>query len=305
MWIALLRLLPYIRIEDKRALSDFYRSLFGKYPRLSTRRETAILLAQLQWTVPDFVRDILAGWTTQSSPLVQQAYGELATLIWLVRPSLEWADRMMEDILATEPSAPVRTGAAFAAIHVWVDTEDKVKVANLISDLAKNASDETWKAIIDLFRLVDEITPDADWIQVLEAIGEQIPNQRRFMSTFIIERLQTLLPHEADLVASISRSLVDKWQSDLGNIRTSGAAVAPELVDIAITLHRLGPATREKGLEIFERLLAINAYTARDTLDQVDNRFRPGQPSPRRRLPRRAQRPRRRSRRIVPAASGQ
>jgi hypothetical protein len=152
---------------------------------------------------------------------------------------------------------------------------------------------------------VNEITPDADWVQILNAIGEQIPHRSRFMSTFIIERLQTLLPHHADLVASISRALVEKWQSDLGDLRTSGAGVAPELVDIAITLHRLGPTTREAGLEIFERLLAINAYTARDTLNQVDNRFRPGQPPARRRLPRRAQRTRRRSRRNPAAATGQ
>jgi hypothetical protein len=211
----------------------------------------------------------------------------------------------MKDILATEPSAPARTGAAFAAIHVWGEVDEKIRMVDLIKDLAKNASEETWRAIIDLFRLVDEITPDAAWVQVLRVIDEQIPFQPHFMSSFIIERLQTLLPHEADLVASISRSLVEKWQSDLGDIRTSGAAVAPEFVDIAITLHRLGPATREKGLEIFERLLTINAYTARDTLNQIDNRFRPGQPAPRKRLPRRAQRPRRRSRRNAAAKNGQ
>ncbi len=244
VWTALFRLFPFIRSDDKTALADFYRLLFEKYPRLSTRRETAILLAQLQWMVPDFVHDTLAQWATQSSPFVQQAYGELVALIWLVRPNLEWPDKLMKDILGTEPSAPVRTGSAFAAIHVWAEADDKIKVANLIRDLVKNASDETWTAIVDLFRLVDEITPDADWVQILQAIGEQIPHQPRFMSTFIIERLQTLLPHEADLVASISRSLVEKWQSDLGDMRTSGAAVAPELVDIAITLHRLGPPTR-------------------------------------------------------------
>ena len=238
VWIALLRLFQFIRAEDKTALSDFYRSLFEKYPRLSTSREAAILLAQIHWTVPELVRDILARWRTHSSPFVQQAYGELTTLISLVRTDLDWPEKSTKDILSSEPSALVRTGAAFAAVNVWTDTNDRGKASSLIRDLAKDASDETWKAIIDIFRLVDEITPDADWVQILRAIGEQIPHQSRFMSTFIIERLQTLLPHHADLVASISRALVEKWQSDLGDLRTSGAGVAPELVDIAITLHR-------------------------------------------------------------------
>lgn len=288
VWAALLRLFPFIRLEDKAALARFYHSLFEKYPSLATSREAAILLARIHWSLPDFAHDVLVHWEMQPSQFIQQAYGELATLIWLMQPSLEWPSKLMDTILASDRSSRGRTGAAFAAIHVWAETDDRAKATSLIRELSKNASGETWQAIIDLFRLVDEITPDTDWVQVLQAIAEQIPHQDRFMSTFIIERLQTLLPHEADLVASISKALVDKWQSDLGDIRTSGAAVAPELVDIAITLHRLGPGSREQGLAIFEQLLAINAYTARATLDQVDNRFRSAQPAPRTRLPRRA-----------------
>jgi nucleoside phosphorylase len=296
VWTALLRLFPFINLDDKAALARFYESLFEKYPRLATSREAAILLAHLQWSLPDFTRGVLVQWETHPSQFLQQAYGELATLIWLMQPNLEWPTKLVNSILASNHSLRGRTGAAYAAIHVWAESDDKAKAAGLIRDLSKNASNETWKAIIDLFRLVDEITPDADWVQVLRAIAEQIPDQDQFMSSFVIERLQTLLPHEADLVASISKALVEKWQSDLGDIRTSGAAVAPEFVDIAITLHRLGPDTREQGLAIFEQLLAINAYTARDTLDQVDNRFRSAQPAPRARLPRRAVKARRRRR---------
>jgi hypothetical protein len=110
-------------------------------------------------------------------------------------------------------------------------------------------------------------------------MGDGIAGNRRrnteaksFMSTFAIERLQTLLPHQAELVAKIAKSLVEKWSTDLADMRTAHSAIAPELVDIAITLHRLGPATREFGLEIFESLLTISAYTARETLDQIDAR---------------------------------
>ena len=68
---------------------------------------------------------------------------------------------------------------------------------------------------------------------------------------------------------------------------THQSAVAPELVDIAITIHRLGPDTRELGIALFENLLDINSYSARETLEQIDNRFRNSAPRPRRRLPRR------------------
>lgn len=296
VWTALMRLFPYMH-ADENALTSFYKALFGKYPHLSEQRETAIFIAQLHWKAPAFVHDLLIEWQKNSNAFVQQAFGELATLIWLVRPNLDWPEILIKTILASEASSPARTGATFAAVHVWAEIEDKQRPANLLQKLIKGAADKTWKAAIDIFRVVDDITPDEEWIKILQAIADEIPNHDSFMSAFIIDRLQGLLPHEAPLVASIAKTLVAKWQSELSDLRTGTAAIAPELVDIAITLHRLGPQTREQGLEIFESLLAINAYTARETLDQVDNnRFRTTQPSPRRRLPRRQHRARRRKR---------
>ncbi|MGY4486197.1 hypothetical protein ACVWWR_005388 [Bradyrhizobium sp. LM3.2] len=210
---------------------------------------------------------------------------------------MAWAANMVRGILESENESPMRVGAAYAAVHVWADIPDNKNAPILIRDLTLNASGRTWAAIIDLFRLVDEISPDPDWVMILQAIAEEIPRQPNFGSHFVTERLQTLLPHEATLVASIVKGLVDKWRNDLGDVRTSHASIAPELVDIAITLHRLNDETRLPGLEIFEQLLAINAYTARETLDQVDNRFRSTQPPQRTRLPRRNRQSRRARRR--------
>jgi len=297
VWGALLRLFPYIHVEDKSALSNFYRALFAKFPSLLTSHEALILFATIHWSIPDLVREMLLRLQTSSTGFFQQGYGELTTLIALLRPELEWANDFVSNILMGDLSSPARTGAAFAAVHVFAEADNKTQASQLICTLCKDAGDQTWKALIDLFRLVDEITPDPDWVRILRAIAEEIPRQNPFMSSFVIERLQTLLPQEAELVASISKSLAQKWAGDLGDLRTAQAGVAPELVDIAITLHRLSPRTRELGLEIFEQLLTINAYTARDTLDQVDNRFRTNQIVQRRRLLRRAAKPRRGRRR--------
>ena len=92
--------------------------------------------------------------------------------------------------------------------------------------------------------------------------------------------------HEALLVGRIALGLINIWRSELGDLRTATAGSAADLVDLAITLHRLGPETREIGLEIFERLLESQAYSAKDMLDEIDNRFR-NRPQERGRLPRR------------------
>jgi hypothetical protein len=152
------------------------------------------------------------------------------------------------------------------------------------------ADEPAWAAIFDLFRLVDEITPEEEWISLLEVISEHMGGAKHIESSFIVERLQSLLPHQALLVAKIARGLVEKWAGKLGDFTTRTAANASDLIDLAITLHRLGPETREAGTSLFEDLLAVSTYTARETLDQIDNRFRNVAPRARRRLPRRARR---------------
>ncbi len=43
-----------------------------------------------------------------------------------------------------------------------------------------------------------------------------------------------------------------------------------ELVDMAMTLQRLGSPVRERGLDVFERLLQLNAFEAKNVLAELD-----------------------------------
>lgn len=132
---------------------------------------------------------------------------------------------------------------------------------------------------------------------LLRALTDGLPSSPKLDATFIVDRLATLLPHNAALVGEIALALADKWNSDLANIRTSTAMAAAGLVDLAITLHRLGPETRKIGLRLFEALIYIDAYEARQTLDEIDNCFRANAPVARARLRRRSQVVPRRARR--------
>ena len=93
-------------------------------------------------------------------------------------------------------------------------------------------------------------------------------------ASFIAERLSSLLPFEAHLVGRVTRSLIVAWRSELADASTRIAHAAPELMDLAVTLHRLGPETREIGTELFETLIEANAWDAGRTRDEIDNRFR-------------------------------
>lgn len=286
VWTALLRFMQYVRPADPTEFRAFLNDLFDRHKGIETTREAAILVAHLHWQIPDFVREVLERWDSYSDPLVQQARGEVASLISIAQPELEWANTIVNTILLHGPPEAV-TGVAYAAVNMWPDAEKRAAALAILHRAIPKADDRTWFAILDLFRIVDEIDGSPEWISFLESIAAVVDKHPSIPSTFIVDRLQTLLPVASTLVGRIALSLVGRWKSELGDIRTATASSAAELVDIAITLHRLGSATREAGTALFEDLLEVNAYTARETLDQIDNRFRGAAPTQRSRLPRR------------------
>jgi hypothetical protein len=68
-------------------------------------------------------------------------------------------------------------------------------------------------------------------IALLEAMAERIPFPPPAGGTFVVERLASLLPHQAALVAHIAEALVKLWKGELSDIRTSAAAGFLRLYD--------------------------------------------------------------------------
>lgn len=291
VWLALFTFFRYIHPADPKAFGELVRDLFMRYPRFVQARESAMMLAYLHWKLPDVVHDIVAPWGISPDEFVQQAYGELVTLIAIVQPGLEWPQPLLKEIIESENATRARVGAAYAAVNVWPEQKYRPQASLVLNSIIPKADTLAWTAIVDIFRVVDEITPEQEWVTLLQTLSEHMHSADHIDSTYIVERLQTLLPHQAQLVAKIARLLVSKWRGELGDMRTATAMVARDMVDLAITLHRLGPETREVGTSLFEDLLVVNAYTARETMDEIDNRFRGGPRQERRRLRRRSKRP--------------
>jgi hypothetical protein len=149
-------------------------------------------------------------------------------------------------------------------------------------------------AILDVFRVSDDLVPEPTTLAFLRALAAPGLDLGGAQSTFIVEKLQSLLPHAADIVGAIALKLVEAWRSDLSDIRTGTPMAAPQLTDLAITLHRLGGPSRKIGVTVFEALIDLDAYGARDTLFEIDGRFGVHQTGARRRLARRTVNRRRR-----------
>jgi hypothetical protein len=200
--------------------------------------------------------------------------------------------------VADAAQGAAQVGVALSAAHLYAEEPDRrMDAANLLARLLGLQNPDIWNAAFELFRLTDELVADEATTTLLRAIVDGLPRSPKLNPTFVVDRLATLLPHQAQLVGQFALGLVAKWKSELGDMRTSTAMATSALVDLAITLHRLGPETREIGLILFEQLIDIDAYEARQVLDEIDNRFRPAEPYMRPRVRRRSQVSPRRQRR--------
>ena len=221
---------------------------------------------------------------------MRQTYGELVGLIAMVQPELEWASDALGAVVKNVECEDARVGAAFSAVNLWKAPNHRHLTTTLLAQLIPRADHRTWHAVFDVFRIVNELKPDLGTARLLTVIADNIEAAGAVDASFIVARFQTLLPHEAPLVARFVESLVACWREGLGNVRTHTYTLGKELIDLAITLHRLGPETRDVGTRILEDLLLIDAWSVRETLDEIDSRFRSKRDMARARLPRRSAR---------------
>jgi nucleoside phosphorylase len=297
-WQHLLTLLIYLRPaagEDGSDRVNTLQQIIDRFPSLLGTRELAYLFGHVHWWATDFAERELTRWQTARARTARLGYGELVALLALLHPDREWPKQALAAIEQGAVGRDARAGAAMSAVNLWSNASHRTRATALIVRLLLDAGEGEWSAVFDLFRIVEELTPEVNTVLLLEAIADNMDTAPRLNSSFVVDRLETLLPHEAPLVARIAEGLVRKWREELGNLHTGTATIAPKLVDIAVTLHRLGPNTREEGTRLFEQLLDIDAYLARATLDEIDSRFRQERAMRRPRLPRRSQRQRKRN----------
>lgn len=273
-WSSLTHFLPYLHRADRTRFESFLEALFAKVPGLIGTRLAAQFLAHGRAQHPALVERHLANWRDARSRHARQAYGEIVALAALLDPEIAWGTLRLKAILADGDATEAQFGTALSAAHVFAAGDRRAEASTLLVQLLETGKPGVWRAVFDIFRIVDELIPDEGTIALLQAIADRLDRAPPVDATFIVERLSSLLPHHAVLVATLAQRLVDKWRDELGNIQTATAIATAQLVDLAITLHRLGPETREIGTTLVEQLIATNAYEARQMLDQIDSRFR-------------------------------
>ena len=304
LWDNLLRYAALLHPKDGLRRTALLERLFDEVPGLVETREAAHVVGRAHWWNPEFVDSQLDRWADSQSRAARQAYGEIVAAAALLQPALGWAQGRLDALVNDGEMRDARMGAALTAANLWPDSRHRAGAGALLTRLLATGEAGVWKAAFELFRLTDELTPDAPTVSLLTAIADRMAAAPRLEAGFVAESLGTLLPHEAGLVGRLAEGLMENWRKEIGDIRTRTATAAAQLVDLAVTLHRLGPETRETGTALFESLIEADAWEARQAMDEIDNRFLDAAPPRRRRLARRRRGPGRRPGRPAEATTG-
>ena len=293
IWKALLYRLSDAGGSTPQIVSTFLRKLFARFPKILATQEAVMFLAYAQRWDDQLVFDLISDWRKSDQAFLQRAYGELVGLVAIVKEKNDWAQA--RDEIMSFGTDDTKIGLAHAAVNMWSDEKLRQRAGETLVALLKGASKELVAAVMDVFRVTDELAPDASTVELLRALADPSTDMSAAPSHFVVECLQALLPHEAELISTIAEKLVAAWRGELGDMRTGTATAAPQLTDLALTLHRLGGTSRQSGVALFEAMIEIDAYGARETLSEIDGRFGPHQAAARQRLARR-RRPRGRRR---------
>jgi nucleoside phosphorylase/SpoVK/Ycf46/Vps4 family AAA+-type ATPase len=286
VWQALLMRLAHAGGSTPEVVSKFLRALFVTYPALLETREAVYFLAYAQRWDEGLVFDLIAPWERSDKPMLRHAQGELVGLIATVRGSDRWTN--LREHLLEHGSPEARIGLAYAGAHLWNETQFHTSAGSLLERLIPGADKIRMSAILDVFRICADLVPEPTTLAFLQALAAPEIDLVGAPSTFMVEKLQSLLPNAADVIGNIALKLIEAWRAELSDVRTATAMDAPQLMDLAITLHRLGGVSRKTGVTVFEALIDLDAYGARDTLVEIDGRFGIHPTGARRRIARRA-----------------
>lgn len=127
-------------------------------------------------------------------------------------------------------------------------------------------------AVMDVFIVAEDIPADEHTRKLLSALLANTELLKSTSSDSLVECLVDLLPFEAELVYQFSHLLVKMRGEELLSLRTAFIANAPHLVNIALTIQRMGGEFRSKGLDLFEDLLVLGVQDALAAINELDLR---------------------------------
>ena len=295
-WTHYCRELRWIRLKgcDRTRGEAVIKSLFGSKPAVATSGDATQLVAMIADILSEqFVLDFTQRLRTSGKPRLQQAYGELLTLIALRQRPHAWACGELENRLAEIQTSPsehefIAVGIAFAAAHLWDEVEARTAAGELLCRLMPHATTRVNSALGAVCWARDDFPADEVTRELLTTIEANATFLNGSHVDELIGHLASLVPHLRQEVLSVCQKITGTRSHELLSIAYSLYGCGPKLVNIAMTLQRFDD-TRSQALDFLEQLLRVGLSDAYAVLNETDLRpgMQPQQDPPRRRRRRR------------------
>ena len=279
VWKAMARDLRYlVRADRNRALSFFDRLFRDQRDVLQSQQGADLIACIHDWLPAETLASILDDWITSDWPQGPQAAGEVAALRLCHRPEDPDARKRLEQYISgTDHSSAIahglRLGVAYTIVQAWREQQLRALCTPILLRLLPFAEGSLAQTIHSIFRITDPLPVDDYTGALLRALLAYPAVLVADEPVFLVDRMQDLLREgwEPNLIAELVSLVVDQAGAELGDIRTTWAGCAGDLVEIALTLHRM-PETRSRGLDLFEKLMALEVYDVDNRLGVLDRR---------------------------------
>lgn len=284
--------LPNLAFADKKRSERFLDTIFSKYPQIVNSTDGAVLIARTQsWVSESFVSKWLDQLRDGDWKLGAQAYAEMILLRHAWFPECSWAKEAIKDIFSVKheesgKKTDLLVGIAYTAVELWSELQYRIFGTEFLLRLILTPDNRVRMAVSHIFGRENTLFYDDNMKRILDSLciyPEVLANDR---TGYLIEALENIVIIDPDRVYQICSAIVDKLGKKLTDIAQSSAVWSENLINIALALNRLDMPHRERGLELFEKLLNLGVWRVRETLLELDRRLVPNvsaRPSRRRR----------------------
>jgi hypothetical protein len=280
VWQALAIDLRYLQNATRQDAVDFISRFFDVQREVLNSDDGVRLVAWIhQWLPAELFHSCLDWWRASGWPRGTQAAGELIMLRFCQVPSDLAASTLLKQVLdgtiaSPDALASMRLGVAHSTSRLWGEAQFRAIAGDVLPRLVAVADESVAHAITDVFRISKMLPNDEQTGRLFDALTAHPKLLRADNVTFLLEHLKELLARDFDTqrTFSLCSAILDERGTEMSDIRTRWFAEAAELIDIALTLHR-HPDGRINGLELFERLMSLNAYKIQDIVREIDRRI--------------------------------
>jgi len=262
------KFLPFCQ---KNEANDFLIKLHQTYPQITGRRDFGIVIAgAVHWLDDDSLNEWMEKIYLTSSETSHQLFGEILGFRLVRGCNDTWCQRQYRELQKTVNTEAL-IGLSYSLRQLWEYHEFRPNCSKYFTELLEFKNDEIDEILMRIFHQEKNVDLSPEFKSVLDAFIDNRTFERS-KTRFISRTLASLTAHLPDKIYQVSQQIIKGAGQELGDLSTSIAADAPELVTIAITLHNLGTVYQKRGLDLFEQLLEANAYKAMDALYEVDSR---------------------------------